>query len=329
MAQKPAPSTPAVVETPPEVRARRSTQERIARGQQLIAAAESVVVTTPVEYEGAAHSLQALRGAYKDHEEDRKEITDPMRVAIQKVMDFFKPHGDALVAAGETIKGKLNAYDADQKRIADEARAKAEAEAKRQRDEAERKAKAERDAAEAEARRRRDEADRQRREQEAATARANQRRLDEERAARDAAEAKRRGDTEAAEKAAKVEADAKAAREAEEKTAEDARRAAARNDAGAARVEAKGEEKAQQLELTAASVVAPVIQTEAPKVGGIARRMVWKYKVTDPAKVTRLYLMLDEQKIAKIVKALGKDAEEQVGGIECWQENDISARATR
>lgn len=312
---------------PAEVAAIPEAAKEVQDSHGVIAAARALKVTNPAEYTAAANMLQELRGTFGRLEKQRKAITDPMNAAKERVMAFFRGPTEAVEAAGKLLRDKINAYDAEQKRIADEARRKAEAEAERQRKEAEAKARAEREAAEAEARKKREEAERQRQEQEAAERRAREQREAEERAAREAEEARRRGDAEAARKAQEAEATAKAAREAEEKAAREAASAAARNDRSADRVEAKGEEKAQQLEVQAASVVAPVIESGTTKVAGIARRMVWKYKVKDEAAVKREFLALDDAKIARIVKAMGKDAETMVGGIECWQENDISARA--
>jgi hypothetical protein len=89
-------------------------------------------------------------------------------------------------------------------------------------------------------------------------------------------------------------------------------------------------EQAGEPEMAAAvieaPVIAPVVRIERPKVAGVSTRMRNVYRVVDPAKVNRAYLMLDETKIRKIVEASGKDAESIVGGIVVEQIPEVSAR---
>lgn len=314
-------------DTPPEVTKAPTARQHIKDSHGVIARAQALVVSNPQEYESAATVLQELRGAYKRMEAERLSITRPMNAAIDKVMAFFKPHTAALTTAGDMVRAKLNAYDAEQARIAEEARLKAEAEAKAARDKAEREAREAREAAEAKARSEREEAERQRRAQEQAEAEARRQREAAKRAEWEAVEAKRRGDAEAARKAEQAARDAEQARLAEEARAAAAQREATKAEAKADRTEARAEARAEALEMQAASVVAPVIESAAPKVSGIARRMVWKWKVTNADEHKRAVLVLDEKKVEKLVKAMGKDAVDIVGGIEVWQENDISARA--
>jgi hypothetical protein len=314
-------------ELPPEVAAVPSARQQVQDSHQVIAQARALVVSNPQEYEAAAGILQSLRGAFKKLDEERKAITGPIDAAKARVMAFFKPHSDAVQEAGELVRGKLVAYDTEQARIAAEAARKAEEEARRQRAAAEAKARQEREAAEAKAKAEREEADRQRREQEAAQRRADEQRAAQERAQREAEEAKRRGDSEAARLAEEEANRAEASRKAEEARAEQARKEALRADTKADNAEARGEVRAAEHENTAASIVAQVVQTEAPKVSGIARKKVWKYRIKDPSAIKRAYLTEDEVKIGKLVRAMGAEAADMVGGIEVWQENDVAARA--
>lgn len=82
-------------------------------------------------------------------------------------------------------------------------------------------------------------------------------------------------------------------------------------------------EKAEVLQQRAASVVAPVIQREPPKVAGITTRKAWKFEVTDPAQVPREYLTVDESKIRKVVAALG--AQTNIPGVRVWSEDVIAS----
>jgi hypothetical protein len=120
----------------------------------------------------------------------------------------------------------------------------------------------------------------------------------------------------------KAEADRKAAEAAA--AAGDAKKAAKLQERADATLSAAAY-KAESLNTSAAMIVAPVIQREVPKVAGLAKKKKWKFKVKDESKVGRLYLMLDEKKIAKIVETLGKDAEQTVGGIEVFQDSSLAS----
>lgn len=82
-------------------------------------------------------------------------------------------------------------------------------------------------------------------------------------------------------------------------------------------------EKAAELEQRAATVTAPAIQRERPKVAGIVTRQVWKFEVTDPSLVPREYLMVDEAKLGAVVRALKGDT--TIAGVRVWPEQSIAA----
>lgn len=154
--------------------------------------------------------------------------------------------------------------------------------------------------------------------------REEQRRADEkarqERSAAEAraAEARRKADEEAAALRRQAEEEAAAGRAAE----------AAKLAAKAEQKVERAEAKAEALELHAASVVAPVITREPPKVAGIAKRTVWLFEVTDPAKVNSAFTIPDEKKIRKLVNSLGADAAPLLGdGVRIWSEQQIAAGA--
>lgn len=96
--------------------------------------------------------------------------------------------------------------------------------------------------------------------------------------------------------------------------------------AQAAKAAAAGKiEKAAELEMRAETVVAPVVQREAPKVAGIATREVWRFEVTDPNAVPREYLTVDEKKLGAIVRALKGDT--NIPGVRVWAEKSLAAGA--
>jgi hypothetical protein len=117
------------------------------------------------------------------------------------------------------------------------------------------------------------------------------------------------------------------AAEAQRKADEDVRKERER----LAKLEAKAiergdETKAEQLAERQAAVVAPIIQTEKPKVSGISTRKDYDFEIVDAAKLPREYLMPDDKKIRKVVKALG--AEASIPGIRIIERDILAARAS-
>jgi DNA repair exonuclease SbcCD ATPase subunit len=307
------------VPVPPEVAGNKAVQEGLSSSEQLVAKARALQVTNDAEYAAAADVLQNLRGAFKRIEGDRKSMTDPLRLSVERITAFFRPRVQAIEHAGNIVRQKLGEYDAEQERKREEARRKAEEEARRQREEQERKEREQREKAERE----RAEAERLERERREAERRRIEEQERAERLRREEEESRRRGEAEAAERARKereaAEAEQRRLAEEEEQRKREAERAA-RN---AERADAKADVAAE----AAVSVVAPVVETAPAKVDGIARTKVWKWSVTDASQHNRKYLVLDEKQVDKVVKALGKDAEEIVGGISVRQEFSVSARA--
>lgn len=113
-------------------------------------------------------------------------------------------------------------------------------------------------------------------------------------------------------------------REAQRAADEAARKERERLERQAAKAEAAGKvEKAEQIAERAQMVVAPVVQTEAPKVQGVSTRGIWKYEIADAAAVPREYLMPDEKKIGQVVRALKGDA--NIPGVRVWEEKTLAA----
>jgi hypothetical protein len=96
----------------------------------------------------------------------------------------------------------------------------------------------------------------------------------------------------------------------------------------AAKAEAGGKaEKAELLQRQAAATVAPVVQHQAPKVAGISERLVWRFEITDPTKIPREYLSVDEKKIGGVVRSLKGDA--NIPGVRVYSESVVAAGASR
>jgi hypothetical protein len=105
-----------------------------------------------------------------------------------------------------------------------------------------------------------------------------------------------------------------------------ARKERERLDRRAAKAAAAGRvEKAAEIEERAAAVVAPIVQTAAPKVTGITQRTVWDFEITDANAVPREYLMIDESKIRKVVGALKGDT--VIAGVRVFERTQLAASA--
>lgn len=119
---------------------------------------------------------------------------------------------------------------------------------------------------------------------------------------------------------------------AREKAEELRKQAAEANAAECAKIQqrmaedaAKAEAKQAELEAKAASVTAPVIHREAPKVEGLSTRTVWKFRILDARKLPPEYTVPDEVKIRKVVQALKGDA--NIPGVEVYSEESMASRA--
>lgn len=104
-----------------------------------------------------------------------------------------------------------------------------------------------------------------------------------------------------------------------------------RNDAAQAEalaLEAAGDSAGADAVIEEALCTAhPIVSLPEVKVPGVGSRKAWKYTLRDLSQVKAEYLMLDEAKAGKIVRALGKEAEKVVGGISVEEEELVVVRA--
>jgi hypothetical protein len=115
-------------------------------------------------------------------------------------------------------------------------------------------------------------------------------------------------------------------REEQRKADEIARKERERIEAMAVRAALSGKvEKAEQLQERASSVVAPVIQREAPKVTGVSTRDVWKFVIEDETAIPIEYRSIDESKIRKHVANMRGDS--QIPGVRVYCEKQMAATA--
>jgi colicin import membrane protein len=124
-------------------------------------------------------------------------------------------------------------------------------------------------------------------------------------------------------------------REEQRKADEAARKEQEKLQAQAQRAAEKGKvEKAAELEQRAATVVAPVIHREPPKVTGISAREVWKAEVTDLAALVKAIaegkaplalVQANTTVVGQQARSLKQDF--QVPGVKVWAERQIAAGA--
>jgi uncharacterized membrane protein YqiK len=268
------------------------------RAEAALARVQSLVIRTSEDYVMVATLVSEIKGEYKRVDGQREELKAPSLEACRRVDAFFKPPLTFLLEAEKIGKGKLTDYDKEQERLRKLEQARLDDLARKERE------KKEAEAREIE-RKAREKADAERRAAEEARQAAA-------RAAREAAEAKARGDVAAAAKAVE------AAREAS--------KAALRADAKADRVESAAAEKSESLQAQAAQVVAPVVQRAAPKVAGLTFTEVAKFEVVDKSKLPLEYLIPDEVRIGKVVRALKTEA--NIAGVRVWMEKQPASKAS-
>lgn len=114
-------------------------------------------------------------------------------------------------------------------------------------------------------------------------------------------------------------------KEAQRKSDEEARKKEEaerkRLEAQAKKADAKGDtDKAEELRERKEEVFVPaiVIPTAVPKVAGLRIMKIWRYKIIDVKKIPAEYMIPDEVKIGKVVKATSGTI--NIPGIEVYQE---------
>ncbi len=157
-----------------------------------LAAARTITISTPAEYEATGAALRDIKSRWNAVEAERKKLLQPIDEARERIQTFFRTPLAALAQAEAIVKGKIAEYQREQERLRLEEQRKLEEKARREREELEARAReAERKAKE------QAEADRRAAEAAAAAGRAAE-----------AAKLKARADakeTKAAEKAAQLE----------------------------------------------------------------------------------------------------------------------------
>jgi hypothetical protein len=78
-----------------------------------------------------------------------------------------------------------------------------------------------------------------------------------------------------------------------------------------------------EAELDKTLAAAPVVP-EAPNASGLTLREDWKFQVIDKSLLPREYLIPDEVKIGRVVRALKSEA--KIPGVRVWSEKSVSSR---
>lgn len=290
-------------------------QDKLTSTVSLVESIKTLTVTTAPEFAAAKEKLERIRTLEKELEAEYKE--HPIIVEARKVQTLKGDIAKMLEDARKYLKnGPMLAYElaeeekrqAEERRIATELKRKADEEAAARAEQVRQEAEKVRQIAE----------DEQRKRDEEAAAKVETARKEAEAARKRADAARKRGDDEAAAKAEAARKEAEARRRDEE--AERKRQAeSAAIAAEAARREAEAEAQRIEKDAAEAAPVTVIIEKTAPTV---SRRKIQKYrfKREDKTGVKLEYLMPDEVKIGKVVRALGKAAEQTVGGIEVYEE---------
>lgn len=67
-----------------------------------------------------------------------------------------------------------------------------------------------------------------------------------------------------------------------------------------------------------------VVAKDVPKVAGISTRQTWNFRITNESLIPREYLVVDEGKIRKVVKAMQQDT--KIPGVEVYTEDSVVTR---
>ncbi|MCZ4315135.1 hypothetical protein O4H66_17145 [Comamonadaceae bacterium G21597-S1] len=254
------------------------------QAQRALSNAADFTVDSDDMLEVAAVDLRAVKALQKRVEEQRTSITGPLNQAVKAVNDLFRAPAQYLLDAEGKLKGAMLTYTTEQQRRAEEARRKAE------------------------------EAARIERERLAAEQR------EQERIAREAALAAQRAAQEAADLAAK--GDAQAAAAAQAQAAEQAKAAE------------QASAQAQATEMASAVVSMPAEVAAPARVTGISTSKSVDFVVEDLHALVRhvaehpeliTLLMADSIKLRAQVRATGMNT--KLPGVRVFQKQTMSARA--
>lgn len=96
--------------------------------------------------------------------------------------------------------------------------------------------------------------------------------------------------------------------------------------AAAGKVAAAEEAQAAATEVAETPVYVPpvVVQSEVPIVRGVSGRKTWDFEIVDATKIPREFLMVDEQKIRGVVRAM--KGQTQIPGVRAFESESLAFR---
>ena len=119
-------------------------------------------------------------------------------------------------------------------------------------------------------------------------------------------------------------------KEAEQTKQEEERKKAEEDALSVAQVlESVGEKELAAKVVSEVLIPTANVASSVPNVKGASTYKNWVWRVKDEAKIAREYLAPDDVKIGQMIDALGKQAENVVGGIECFEETERTRRKAR
>jgi hypothetical protein len=287
-------------------------------------------------YQIVASDLASIKGQWETVEAKRVKLKKPILEAGRGIDELFASPLGFLKQAEAIAKSKLDAWTREQARLAKIEQDRLDLLARKERErvaaaaaEVARKAaaKAEEDRKAAAAKLAEEQAER-RKAQEAETARL--------RAEHEAEEARAAGDREAELRAQRQATEAAAASSAAFRASMQAAGAASKLETRAASTEQRGAEKAEMLSMQAASVVAPTVVVDVPKVKGLSSRQVWEHEVTDlnalidaviAGKAPRIYLAANDKTLGAMAKA--QESQFNCPGVKAFPKTITASKATR
>lgn len=276
--------------------------------RSMLASVQAFAVSTPAQAVEIQETRKRINAKLKALTEERMTMTRPIDEAKKRIMDHFAPPLKFLADALAECDTRIVAYQRRVEEERKEAQRKADAEREKERKRLEAIGRETRERAEAEQRRR---------DLEARQARERQQE-EERRLAREAEKAREAGDR------AAFEAAEREAAESRERAAEEQRER--ERQAEQARISA--ETKAESFETRAATTVAHVPTPEPVKVKGVGTRENWQFEIINLADLDRQYLMADEAKIGRLVKAMKGEAQAMLGkGVRVFNAPTVFSRS--
>src|SRR3990167_398270 len=105
----------------------------------VLASAEQFEIVTQDQYVGSADLLKQIKKRASDLDDLRKSLTRPLDEAKTRIMDLFRPAGDRLAQAEQTLKNAMIVFTREQERIRREEEALAREEAAKETERLDRK----------------------------------------------------------------------------------------------------------------------------------------------------------------------------------------------